>query len=192
MPSAATSVTFSPRGDYIATTHVGQLGVFLWANRMLYTTVSLAPITASASPSPSATSASTVALPTVAVDDDASNSTDSMTSSTFLVEPAVKQQQQQQDGDEDASSSSKKAEEPLAKGEGLATLSGLPKTRWHNLLSLDAIKERSKPVEAPKAPSKGTIDMIIVFDIHIHIFVSFKSAVLFADGRCDRQVCCAE
>lgn len=34
----------SPTGDYLATTHVGEVGVFLWANRLLYERVFLKPI----------------------------------------------------------------------------------------------------------------------------------------------------
>ena len=34
----------SPTGDFLATTHVGELGVFLWANRLLYEKVFLKPI----------------------------------------------------------------------------------------------------------------------------------------------------
>lgn len=34
----------SPTGDFLATTHVGELGVFLWANRLLYEKIYLKPI----------------------------------------------------------------------------------------------------------------------------------------------------
>lgn len=39
-----TSLSMSPTGDYLATTHIGELGVFLWANRLLYERVFLKPI----------------------------------------------------------------------------------------------------------------------------------------------------
>lgn len=34
----------SPSGDFLATTHSGQLGVYLWANRTLYAHVNLRPL----------------------------------------------------------------------------------------------------------------------------------------------------
>jgi len=34
----------------------------------------------------------------------------------------------------------------------LATLSALPRTQWHNLVHLDAIRERSRPQQPPKKP----------------------------------------
>ncbi|KAK6627753.1 hypothetical protein RUM44_010232 [Polyplax serrata] len=39
-----TSLAFSPTGEFLATTHVEYLGVFLWANRTLYEHVTLKPI----------------------------------------------------------------------------------------------------------------------------------------------------
>lgn len=45
MDAACTSLTFSPTGELLATTHVDYLGVFLWMNKTLYTHVSLKPIT---------------------------------------------------------------------------------------------------------------------------------------------------
>ena len=43
--SIATSLSFSPTGDFLATAHVDNVGIFLWANRMQFTTVSLRSIT---------------------------------------------------------------------------------------------------------------------------------------------------
>ncbi|XP_026474515.1 WD repeat-containing protein 36 [Ctenocephalides felis] len=42
--SPCTSLTMSPVGEFLATTHVDYLGVFLWANKSLYTHVSLTAI----------------------------------------------------------------------------------------------------------------------------------------------------
>lgn len=39
--SIATSVTFSPTGDFLATAHVDSVGVYLWANRAQFTDVAL-------------------------------------------------------------------------------------------------------------------------------------------------------
>lgn len=40
-PSTATSLSFSPTGDFLATCHVDSVGVYLWANRAQFTEVSL-------------------------------------------------------------------------------------------------------------------------------------------------------
>lgn len=39
--NVVTSLTFSPTGDYLATAHVDNVGIFLWANRTQFTNVSL-------------------------------------------------------------------------------------------------------------------------------------------------------
>ena len=41
---------------------------------------------------------------------------------------------------------------PVAKENGLITLSGLPPAHWKNLFHLELVKERNKPTEAPKKP----------------------------------------
>jgi U3 small nucleolar RNA-associated protein 21 len=42
--NAVTSMTLSPSGDMLATTHVDSLGIMLWANRSLYAAVDLRPL----------------------------------------------------------------------------------------------------------------------------------------------------
>jgi U3 small nucleolar RNA-associated protein 21 len=39
-----TSVAFSPAGDFLATTHVNRVGIYLWANRAQYENVDLKPL----------------------------------------------------------------------------------------------------------------------------------------------------
>ncbi|KAF6265106.1 WD40 repeat-like protein [Scenedesmus sp. NREL 46B-D3] len=56
------------------------------------------------------------------------------------------QQQQQQQHKTDASGT------PAPLGPNLATLSLLPRSQWENLLHLDTIKARSKPLAPPKKP----------------------------------------
>ena len=41
----ATSVAFSPTGDFLATSHVGEFGIFLWANKAQFETLNLKPVT---------------------------------------------------------------------------------------------------------------------------------------------------
>ncbi|KOX73225.1 WD repeat-containing protein 36 [Melipona quadrifasciata] len=41
IPEACTSLHFSPTGEFLATTHVCNLGIYLWSNRTLYSHISL-------------------------------------------------------------------------------------------------------------------------------------------------------
>lgn len=46
LQSPATSIAMSPCGNFLATTHVGDVGIYLWSNRTLYSHVSLTPLPA--------------------------------------------------------------------------------------------------------------------------------------------------
>jgi hypothetical protein len=43
-PSAVTSLTISPQSDFLATSHIGDLGIYLWTNVSLYKHISLKPL----------------------------------------------------------------------------------------------------------------------------------------------------
>ncbi|KAK3793159.1 hypothetical protein RRG08_024990 [Elysia crispata] len=122
---AATSVSMSPCGNFLASTHVGDVGVYLWSNRTLYSHVSLTPLSADYEPQ-------LTELPTTVASD--SDIQDNQASAA-------------EDGqdDEEYKSSEQIADE-------LVTLSLLPTSRWLNLLHLDIIKMRNKPKEPPKVP----------------------------------------
>ncbi|NXF88804.1 WDR36 protein, partial [Eubucco bourcierii] len=51
LDSAAVSLTMSPTGDFLASTHVDDLGIYLWSNRSLYSLVSLRPLPSDYEPS---------------------------------------------------------------------------------------------------------------------------------------------
>jgi U3 small nucleolar RNA-associated protein 21 len=42
--AAVTSLSLSPTGDFLATAHVDDIGVYLWSNMTLFTFVSLRPL----------------------------------------------------------------------------------------------------------------------------------------------------
>ncbi|KAF9316671.1 hypothetical protein BG003_001695 [Podila horticola] len=128
--SIATSLSFSPTGDYLATAHVDNVGIFLWANRMQFTTVSLRSITED--------DVIRVALPTSSTLDDDDEDAENMFTTNeevLALEPTI--------------------ETPEQLTEQMITLSLLPKSKWQTLLNLDVIKARNKPKEAPKAPEKA-------------------------------------
>ncbi|ESO94510.1 hypothetical protein LOTGIDRAFT_215492 [Lottia gigantea] len=122
LDSAVTSVSLSPTGDFLVTTHVDNLGVYLWSNLTLYSFVSLRPLEEFYEPK-------LLVMPGTSVEkEDREDSSD--------------------DEEEEYLSSDFKSPEQIA--DELVTLSLLPNSRWQNLLSLDIIKSRNKPKEPPK------------------------------------------
>lgn len=111
-----TSLSMSPTGDYLATTHVGDIGVFLWANKLLYEKIFLKPIDRYSVDIPK------LALPTLTPKDPCQNETEII---EVCEEPEYKS--------------------PIQISEELITLSNQPTSRWLNLLNLDIVKKRNKP-----------------------------------------------
>ncbi|KAM8962305.1 WD repeat-containing protein 36 isoform 1-T1 [Pelodytes ibericus] len=125
LDSAAVSLTMSPTGDFLATAHVDDLGIYLWSNKSLFSMISLRPLPANYEPA-------TVMLP-------------GMTDETedILTDK------------EDCTDDMMDYESPEQLGEKLVTLSLLPESRWKNLLNLDVIKRRNKPKDPPKLPKSA-------------------------------------
>ncbi|XP_073952328.1 WD repeat-containing protein 36 [Choristoneura fumiferana] len=120
-----TSLSMSPTGDFLATTHVGELGVFLWANRLLYEKIYLKPIDRNKIEVPK------IELPTSAPE-----------------KPSIEDIGTIDIGDELEYMS------PLQISNELITLSNQPTSKWLNLLHLDTVKKRNKPktpVTVPKS-----------------------------------------
>ncbi|KAM3966934.1 WD repeat-containing protein 36 [Aphomia sociella] len=111
-----TSLSVSPTGDFLATTHVGEIGVFLWANRLLYEKVFLKPIDRNSVNVPM------LRLPT-----------------TVPEKPDIDDIGLIDLGDE----AEYKSPEQISTE--LITMSNQPTSRWLNLLHLDIVKKRNKP-----------------------------------------------
>ncbi|GFO27669.1 WD repeat-containing protein 36 [Plakobranchus ocellatus] len=126
LQEAATSISMSPCGNFLASAHVGDVGIYLWSNRTLYTHVSLTPLPANFEPQLSA-------LPTTIVADSDTAEFDGAAMTEDVDDEQVY-----------------KSSEQIA--DELVTLSLLPTSRWLNLLHLDIIKMRNKPKEPPKVP----------------------------------------
>ncbi|KAH8827004.1 Utp21 specific WD40 associated putative domain-containing protein [Flagelloscypha sp. PMI_526] len=127
-PTVATSVAFSPTNDFLATSHVDSVGVFLWANRAQYSdtffqSISDAEITLAAMPSMQGADEEDVldALSELNVSEKHKD--------VFSTPPQL-------EGD-------------------LITLTLLPRARWQTLLHLEVIAQRNKPKEPPKPPEKA-------------------------------------
>ncbi len=141
MEAPPTSIALSPSGDFLCSTHVDDLGIYLWSNRTLYSHVSLRPLPASHTPS-------LYNLPSSALSTE--EDTNRKEKGDDITELVSKTTEDTSDITEDDIT---EEVEPLS--EGLVTFSLLPKSRWCNLQHLDIIKERNKPLEPPKQPQKS-------------------------------------
>ncbi|MBN3310749.1 WDR36 protein, partial [Amia calva] len=126
LDAAAISITMSPTGDFLASAHVDDLGIYLWSNNTLCSLVSLRPL-------PSDFEPTAVMLP-----------------GTCPVRDVDSEEEEEEVSDEMI-----EYESPEQLAEELVTLSLLPESRWKNLLSLDIIKKRNKPKEPPKVPKSA-------------------------------------
>jgi len=121
----ATSCDLSPSSSSLATSHVGDLGIYLWTNKTLYSPTTLAPVREGAEPR-------ALHLP-----------------SRLLVE---KSEEEEQEAMEVEVKEEEEFASPDQISSQLITLANLPGSRWLNLLSLDVIKAKNKPKAAPKKP----------------------------------------
>ncbi|KAJ7219436.1 Utp21 specific WD40 associated putative domain-containing protein [Mycena pura] len=124
--SVATSLSFSPTNDFLATAHVDSVGVYLWANRAQFAEVSLQSVTED--------DIGDVQLPSM---QGTAEDEDSLSALTV------------QDTPENPFST------PFQLDGDLITLTLLPRSRWQTLLNLEVIQQRNKPKEPPKAPEKA-------------------------------------
>lgn len=124
--SAAVSITMSPTGDSLASSHVDDLGIYLWSNSTLYSLVSLRPLPTDYEPT-------IQMLPGTCPEQDVND---------VEVQEEISEEMIEYDS-------------PEQLGEQLVTLSLLPESRWKNLINLDIIKQRNKPKEPPKVPKSA-------------------------------------
>lgn len=130
LASPCTALAFSNTGEFLATAQADGIGIDIWTNRTLFTTV-----------------------PTRHIGDDAAIPLATMPTSSGegrhgMLTGAL---------DEDTDGAADNTDDgPLASMDQLSadvmTLSLVPKSRWQTLLNLDLIRERNKPQEPPKAP----------------------------------------
>lgn len=132
--SPVTSLAMSPVADFLATTHVDDLGVYLWSNKTLYDDVSLVPLPVDYQPT-------TEQLPGTAgteMNDEFEGEKETIT--------------EIEDKTTAVTNTTTAFKSPDQLSDELVTLSLLPQSRWRHLTSLELIKKRNKPKEPPKAP----------------------------------------
>ena len=131
------SLTVSPTGEFLATTHTGKLGISLWSDRSFYQTVHVDGTLTLSEPSRMDDPAPIAEVENIEKEDHVLNrisAGDAETNKDIAVE------------EEEFKGPAK------AREEGLITLSGLPPGHWKNLFHLELVKQRNKPKEAPKKP----------------------------------------
>lgn len=138
-----TGLTLSHTGEYLCTSHVDRLGLYMWADRSFFQTVDLC----SSGPP---TTPCDLDEPTV-LTEIGELSLENGDDSGRKAEDAVLTRVPQASEEEGLS-------DPLAispKEEGLITLAMLPRAHWQTLFQLELIKARNKPKEPPKAPPRA-------------------------------------
>ncbi|KAF2487946.1 Utp21 specific WD40 associated putative domain-containing protein [Neohortaea acidophila] len=131
-----TSLAFSPTGEFLATATAGSVGVDVWSNRSLFMHV------------PARRLGEKELSQIVAGD------TQAPTSSGEGGESLVAAQAEIEDDDADLVNGLPEIElDELSSN--LLSLSLVPRSRWQNLLHMDLIRQRNKPVEPPKKPEKA-------------------------------------
>ncbi|KAJ3338710.1 hypothetical protein HDU93_009116 [Gonapodya sp. JEL0774] len=128
--SVATSLSISPTGEWLATSHIDNVGVFLWSNVSQWTSIFGVDEQAAHYP--------TLSLPTAA-DVEEVNDTDDL---------------QEWKDDSEAPESTKLIVNVDSLADDTVRLSLVPKSRWQTLLNLDTIKARNKPVQKVTKPEK--------------------------------------
>ncbi|KAJ2392926.1 rRNA-processing protein utp21 [Coemansia sp. RSA 2559] len=122
--SVAVSLALSPTGDFLASTHMDSVGVFLWASRAQFADVTLRRI----SPE-DADAAALVAMPTSGASMDEAPDAGNAEASNDAVYLSA---------------------EKLT--DNMVTLSSQPRSKWQTLLNLALIKKRNAPQRPPQAP----------------------------------------
>lgn len=120
MKKPCRSLDMSPTGEFLVTSHLDDLGVYLWSNITLFTPTTLRPLDPESE-------GKEVDFPHVRPDDPSE-------SDPFLVDETIEDDQVM----EDKSSDEYKSPEQIS--QAMVTLSLQPTSRWKNLLNIDLIK----------------------------------------------------
>lgn len=137
LKAQCTSLAFSPTGEFLATATTDSVGVDVWSNRALFMHVptrhigvkELTDIVAADTQAPTVSGEGAENLITAGDDSDNVDEGDILD-----VNEAASVDQLTSD---------------------LLSLSLVPRSRWQNLLHLDLIRQRNKPIEPPKKPEKA-------------------------------------
>lgn len=121
--SPCVSLTLSPSGEFLATAHADDVGIYLWSNISVYTPITIRPLNDKFEPQ-------MIAIPCVRSDED-----DDEINEVIESDDEETTEEQMDVNVEDIVYKS-----PEQLSEELITISRLPQSRWKNLLNLDLIK----------------------------------------------------
>ena len=152
MPQICISLTMSPTGDFLATAHVDYRGVYLWANRSLFSHIELRAIKPDAEPP-------MMDLPSTITD-------------TYKILSDNQDQMEIIDDEDIYETADLNYESPDQLSNELITMSTLATSRWQNLLNLDIIKKRNRPKQPPKKPKSAPFFLPTVAGLDFQFDVS--------------------
>ena len=137
--SPPTSLALSPTGEFLATSHVGRLGISLWCDKSFFRMVLLdgTPIEPAQMNEP---------CPVAECEQEEANNDFPARLAKRDIE-CIADSSGENEVDDGVN--------PQPKQHGLITLSGLPPAHWKNLFHLELVKERNKPTEAPQKPPQA-------------------------------------
>jgi U3 small nucleolar RNA-associated protein 21 len=135
--ATCTSLTFSPTGEFLATATSDSVGVDVWSNRALFTHVSTRHI-------------GVKELTHIVTAETQLSAAGGEGADLVLAGP------KEDDIEDDINFVEADGEANIdLLTSDLLSLSLVPQSRWQNLLHLDLIRQRNKPVEPPKKPAKA-------------------------------------
>ncbi|KAI9736238.1 MAG: hypothetical protein M1834_001124 [Cirrosporium novae-zelandiae] len=128
--SACTAMAFSPTGEFLATAHVDNIGINIWNNKTLF-----------------------LHVPTRQLSEDEIVEITAPTASGEGGQGLLDAAFEDEEGKDAIPDGAIVTIDQLS--DQMMTLSTVPQGRWQTLLHLEAIRQRNKPKEAPKAPEKA-------------------------------------
>ncbi|KRX42346.1 Protein sidekick -like protein [Trichinella murrelli] len=169
---ACRSFSISPNGQYMATAHCEQRGIYLWLNKTYYRPgIALRPLPLDYEP------ATVFQLPGAAacIDEEGTEVVEEQSTQQELTEQGGEQQQEKENSptedSEDLQNQHHTGYSGRCSRDSLCAFSGLSESRWANLPDLDMIRQRNKPkqqlLKAGKAPFflKSIPGLVPSFDV---------------------------
>ncbi|KAL1311321.1 hypothetical protein AAFC00_001499 [Neodothiora populina] len=141
LPSGCSAISFSPTGEYFATASTEHVGVDIWSNKTLFTHVPTRHITEAEL---STINQSQAQAPTVSGEGGES-----------LIGTLANSAEGEEEEDFDLDTIDSLDADLASLSQDLVSLSLVPRSRWQNLLHLDVIRQRNKPIAPPKKPEKA-------------------------------------
>jgi len=141
LPAGCNSLSFSPTGEYLATSTNNSVGVDIWTNRTLYTIMSTRHLS-NEHVSLILSSDTAIQLPTASGEN-------------AVIIDGEDVQPDGTDADENFVNPADDIIDPDTVANDLVSLSIVPRSRWQNLLHLETIRARNKPIAPPKKPEKA-------------------------------------